>query len=210
MTELVARQVFLVRHAETTWSRSGQHTGTTDLPLTEQGRHKGATLRRLFAGREFARVLTSPLQRAAETCRLAGYGAQAETRAELVEWDYGDYEGLTTAEIRARAGDWDLWEDGTPGGEQPGEVQRRVDVVVAQLSATGGDALVFSHGHLLRALGARWAGLHISAGRVLMFDTGAVSILGWKRDDRVIRHWNDRHHLAGDEGDDGEAPAVGA
>lgn len=199
LTEYSDQRIFLVRHAETEWSLSGQHTGTTDLPLTPEGCALTHYLRpRLAAGR-FARVLTSPLQRAAETCRIAGFAAEAEVRHDLVEWDYGTYEGRTTADIRTDDPGWDLWRDGAPGGESPADVARRIDRVVADLLEAcehGGDVLVFGHGHSLTALTVRWLGLPIVHGRHLRLGTGSVSVLGWKREVRVLELWNDRSHLS--------------
>lgn len=191
-------QVTLVRHAETAWSQSGQHTGSTDLPLLEEGRHKAGRIAERLGGAHYARVLTSPLRRATETCWLAGYGDVAETRDELREWDYGDVEGLTTDEIRAHYPGWLVWRDGAPGGEGPEDVAGRVDRLVAELAgvcADGGDALVFGHGHLLVALGVRWVELPMVEGRRLALGTGSLSRLGWKRELRVIDTWNDTGHL---------------
>lgn len=191
-------QVVLVRHAETAWSKSGQHTGRSDLPLLDEGRRKAQRTRPRLRGVPFARVLTSPLQRAVETCRLVGFGDVAETRDDLREWDYGDFEGLTTAEIREREPEWLVWRDGAPGGETPEDVQQRVDRLVAELAdvcAGGGDALVFGHGHLLQALGVRWVELPIADGRLVVLGTASLSRLGWKRELRVIDTWNDTGHL---------------
>lgn len=191
-------QVVMVRHAETAWSKAGRHTGSSDLPLLDEGRDKAQRVGARLAGAPFARVLTSPLQRAAETCRLAGYGDVADNRDDLCEWDYGDVEGLTTAEIRERKPGWLVWRDGAPGGETPEDVQRRVDRLVAELAgvcADGGDALVFGHGHLLQALGVRWVELPIADGRLVVLGTAGISRLGWKRELRVIDTWNDSAHL---------------
>lgn len=183
-------EIVVVRHAETEWSRDGRHTGRTDVPLTERGRAKARELGPALAGREFGLVLTSPLERAAETCRLAGFGERAEMRDELVEWDYGEYEGRKTVEIRERRPGWTLWRDGVPGGETSDEVASRVDRVIAELRSASGDALVFSHGHLLRVLAARWIGLDASAGRLLALDAGSVCLLGYERETAVVRRWN--------------------
>lgn len=199
-TEHPDQQVVLVRHAQTEWSLTGQHTGTTDLPLTDEGRKLTKHLRRRLEGERFDRVLTSPLQRAAETCRIAGFASEAELEDDLVEWDYGDHDGRTTADIRTEDPGWDLWRDGAPGGESPADVARRMDRVVADLLETcerGGDVLVFGHGHGLTALTIRWMGLPIERGRHLRLGTGAVSALGWKREVRVLYVWNDRSHLPG-------------
>lgn len=197
-TEHPDQRVVLVRHAQTEWSLTGQHTGTTDLPLTDEGRAVTEHLRRRLSGERFDLVLTSPLQRAAETCRIAGFEAEAEVRDDLVEWDYGAHDGRTTAEIRADEPGWDLWRDGAPGGESPADVARRMDRMVAELLETcerSGDVLVFGHGHSLTALTVRWMGLPIERGRHLRLGTGAVSVLGWKREVRVLQVWNDRSHL---------------
>lgn len=199
-TEHPDQRIVLVRHAQTAWSLSGQHTGTTDLPLTEQGRTLTRQLRDRLAGEHFDRVLTSPLQRAAETCRIAGFADRAEVHHDLVEWDYGAHEGRTTADIRTDHPGWDLWRDGAPDGETPQEMSARMDRVVSELLQTcehGGDVLVFAHGHSLTALTIRWLGLPITHGRHLRLGTGAVSLLGWKREVRVLEIWNDRSHLQG-------------
>jgi broad specificity phosphatase PhoE len=190
-----APEIVLVRHGETEWSRDGKHTGTTDVPLTEEGRRQAGVVGDWLADREFARVLTSPLSRARETCRLAGLGDRAEPRDELVEWDYGDYEGLTTPEIRTERPDWYLWRDGCPGGETAADVARRVDRVVAELREADGDAAVFAHGHVLRVLGARWVALGPEAGALLALSTATLSVLGWERETAVIRVWNARGRL---------------
>jgi broad specificity phosphatase PhoE len=183
-------EVVLVRHGETEWSRTGQHTGSTDIPLTERGRQQanavGAELRR----RRFALVLTSPLSRAAETCRLAGLGDVAIPRDDLVEWDYGAYEGRKTIDIRKERSDWSLWRDGGPGGETPAQVAARADRVIAELRPIDGDVAVFAHGHVLRVLAARWLGLEPSEGRLFALDPATISILGYERETPVIRMWN--------------------
>lgn len=184
-------EVVLVRHGETLWSRSGKHTGRTDIPLTETGqsqsRHVGDTL----GGRRFALVLASPLQRAAETCRLAGLADVAVLRDELMEWDYGAYEGRTTAEIREEVPGWSLWRDGVPGGETAADVGRRVDAVIVDVRAVDGDVALFAHGHLLRVLAARWVGLPPTEGRLFALDPATISILGHERETPVIRGWNE-------------------
>jgi probable phosphoglycerate mutase len=197
-TERTDQRVVLVRHAQTAWTLSGQHTGTTDLPLTDEGAHGTRLLRQRLGRERFARVFTSPLQRAAETCRIAGFSDVAQIRTDLVEWDYGKYEGRTTADIRSSDPAWDLWGEGAPDGESPADMTRRVDRVLDELldlCASGGDVLVFGHGHSLTALTIRWLGLPIDNGRHLRLGTGSVSTLGWKRDVRVLETWNDRHHL---------------
>lgn len=194
------QRIVLVRHAQTAWTLTGQHTGKTDLPLTEQGRVLTQRLRERLGRERFARVLTSPLQRASETCRIAGFAAEAEFRDDLVEWDYGAYDGRTTAEIRNDAPGWDLWRDGAPGGESPADVMHRTDRLVADLldmCEHGGDVLVFGHGHALTALTVRWLELPIAHGRHFRLGTGSVSVLGWKREVRVLELWNDRVHLDG-------------
>ncbi len=197
-TERPDQRVVLVRHAQTAWTLSGQHTGTTDLPLTDEGANATRLLRQRLAREHFACVFTSPLQRAAETCRIAGFSDVAHVRTDLAEWDYGSYEGRTTADIRADAPGWDLWQHGAPGGESPAAVTQRTDRMVRELleiCVSGGDVLVFGHGHSLTALTIRWLGLPIENGRHLRLGTGSVSTLGWKRDVRVLETWNDRHHL---------------
>lgn len=197
-TEHPDQRIVLVRHAQTEWSLTGQHTGTTDLPLTDEGRALTRHLRDRLADEQFDRVLTSPLQRAAETCRIAGFPDRAEVHHDLVEWDYGAYDGRTTTDIRIDRPGWDLWRDGAPDGETPEEMSARMDRVVAELLETceeGGDVLVFAHGHSLTALTIRWLGLPIIHGRHLRLGTGAVSLLGWKREVRVLEVWNDRSHL---------------
>lgn len=184
----MATEIVLVRHGETEWSRDGKHTGNTDVPLTERGREQAAALGAALKGRAFARVLTSPLARAAETARLAGFDAEA--RDELREWDYGDYEGRKTVEIREERPGWTLWADGVPQGETAAEVAARVDAVLDELRATDGAALVFAHGHLLRVLAVRWIGLEPEAGRLLALDPATVSVLGYERETPVIRVWN--------------------
>ena len=183
-------EIVLARHGETDWSRDRRHTGRTDIPLTEAGRRQAALLRDALARRTFARVLSSPLSRALETCRLAGLGEQAELSDDLLEWDYGDYEGVTTARIREGRPGWSLWRDGCPGGESAADVGRRVDRVIAALEGLEGDAAVFAHGHVLRVLAARWLGLGPEAGALLKLDTGTLSALGYERETRVITRWN--------------------
>jgi broad specificity phosphatase PhoE len=185
------RQIWLVRHAETEWSLSGKHTGRTDIPLTDAGRARARELGALLAGHEFALVLTSPLQRARETCELAGLGDRAQVSDDLLEWDYGDYEGVTTAEIRRERPDWFLWRDGCPHGEGPDDVERRADRVIAEVLDADGDVALFSHGHFLRALGARWMELPAAAGGRLGLSTGSISVLGFEREVRVVWRWNE-------------------
>jgi broad specificity phosphatase PhoE len=186
------QEVVLVRHGETEWTRNGKHTGHTDIPLTEAGQREAEAVRRALRGRSFALVLTSPLQRAAETCRLAGFGDGAVRRDELKEWDYGAYEGRKTADIRKQRPGWTLWRDGVPDGEMPAEVGERVDRVIAELRAAAGDVAVFAHGHVLRVLAARWLGLEAEAGRLFALDPATISALGYERETPVIRLWNKR------------------
>jgi probable phosphoglycerate mutase len=185
----------LVRHGETEWSVSGQHTGRTDIPLTDHGREQGEMLRRRLEGRGFERVFTSPLSRARETCGLAGFGDQAEERDELLEWDYGAYEGLTTKEIRETRPGWTVWADGSPDGESAADVGARVDPLVAELRELEGDAVLFAHGHVLRVLAARWIGLPGAAGASLAMGTASVSVLGRERETPAIWLWNGSAHL---------------
>jgi probable phosphoglycerate mutase len=186
--------IYLARHGETAWTISGQHTSVTDLPLTE---NDASLLGNQLRGRSFARVFTSPLRRASRTCELAGFSAQAEVDRDLVEWNYGQYEGRRTIEIRAERPDWELFRDGCPGGESPAEIGARADRVVSRVRAVDGDVLIFSSGHLLRVLAAAWLGLPAGAGKYLLLSTGSLSTLGYERDRSrpVIRLWNDTHHL---------------
>ena len=186
-----APEIVLVRHGETEWSRAGRHTGRTDIPLTTQGREQAKALGATLRERRFALVLTSPLARAAETCRLAGFGDVVLERDDLQEWDYGAYDGRTTAEIREERPGWTLWQDGVPGGETPADVGARADRVIAELRSAVGDVAVFAHAHLLRVLAARWIDLDPSAGGRFALDTASVSILGHHRETAVIQLWND-------------------
>jgi len=183
-------EAVLVRHAETEWSLSGRHTGRTDIPLTEHGREAARALRERLSAWHFDLVLVSPSVRARETCELCGLGAEAQARPDLLEWDYGEYEGLTTVEIHAQRPDWVLWRDGCPGGESPADVGARADRVIAEIAAGGGGVAVFSHGHILRVLGARWIALGPENGGRLALSTGAISVLGHERDTAVIARWN--------------------
>lgn len=180
----------VVRHGETEWSAAGRHTSTTDLPLVAAGRKAAAALAPRLATGDFTLVLCSPRLRARETCSLAGFGERAEIDEDLVEWDYGDYEGLTTTEIRRERPEWDLWSDGCPGGDSPVQVQARVDRVIARCAAAGGQGLAFAHGHVLRALSARWIGLPIGGGSRLRLAAAGVGRLGVDRGTRVIDQWN--------------------
>ena len=190
-------QIYLARHGETAWSVSGQHTGRTDLPLTDQGEQNARRLGERLAGPQLACALTSPLERARRTCELAGFGAVASIDPDLVEWDYGAYEGKTPAEIRRERPGWEIFRDGCPGGESLAQVAARADRVVARLRSIGANVLVFSSGHLLRVLAARWLGLGGALGRYFFLETAALSILGYHRDltEPVIRLWNDCRHL---------------
>jgi broad specificity phosphatase PhoE len=187
-----APEVVLVRHGETEWSRDGKHTGRTDVQLTELGCRQAQAVGAALRGRRFAVVLTSPLVRAAETCRLAGFGDVAQQRDELREWDYGAYEGRKTVEIRQEVPGWTLWRDGVPEGETIDDVAARVDRLIAELCSVQGNALLFAHGHLLRVLAARWLGLGPQAGALFALDAASVSVLGYERETSVIRVWNQR------------------
>ena len=192
--------IYLARHGETAWSLSGQHTGRTDLPLTANGERNAALLGARLKGMRVAEVLTSPLQRARRTCELAGFGGSAEVDADLMEWNYGRYEGRRSAEILAERPGWDLFRDGCPGGESPAEVAARAERVVARLRAAGGNVLVFSSGHFLRVLASRWVGMQaLDGGRYLMLSTASLSALGYEHGaaSPVIRLWNDTRHLEG-------------
>jgi broad specificity phosphatase PhoE len=186
----MASELWLIRHAETAWSKAGRHTGLTDIPLTDEGRAHAATVRERLDGHEFAAVFVSPLQRARETAALAGLGAQAQVRDDLVEYDYGDYEGITTDEIRTERPGWYLWRDGVPGGEQPDDVGARADRIIAEALGVDGDVALVAHGHVLRVLGARWLQQPASFAGRLALRTGALCRLGFERDVRVIRTWN--------------------
>ncbi len=184
------QRVFLIRHGETAWSLSGQHTGITDVPLTDNGRMLPRLLAPILAKIEFERVLTSPLQRARETCELAGVGACAEIDENLREWNYGDYEGLTPKEIDARAPGWMIFKDGCPGGERPDDVGRRVDAVIERVRSVEGDIALFAHGHVFRVFAARWIGLPAAAGCHFLLDTATVSVLSYYRGIPAIKRWN--------------------
>jgi len=189
--------IHLARHGDTAWTVSGQHTGRTDLPLTERGERNARALGERLRGRKFTRVFTSPLQRAVRTCELAGFSGAAEEDPDLVEWDYGEYEGRRTAEIHVERPGWLLFRDGCPGGEAPDEVGARADRVIARLRAVGGDVLLFSSGHFLRVLTARWLGLDVAAGAYFVLGTASLSTLGYEHDrtEPVIRLWNDTRHV---------------
>lgn len=183
-------QLWLIRHGETEWSRSGQHTGRTDIPLTAKGERQAERLGRYLKGRQVALVLTSPLQRAKETCRIAGFGAVAQVEPYLREWDYGAHEGRTTAEIRSELPDWTIWKAGVPEGETVEQVAARAECVIARALEAQGDVALFGHGHMLRVLAACWLGLPATAGALLALGTASVSVLGWERETRVIEAWN--------------------
>jgi broad specificity phosphatase PhoE len=186
----VAQEVVLVRHGETEWSRALKHTGRTDVQLTDLGRRQAESVGAALRGRTFVLVLTSPLQRATETCRLAGFGEVAQPRDELREWDYGDYEGRKTDDIRKEVPGWTVWTGGVPNGETVEQAGARADGVVEEVRAADGDVLIFGHGHMLRVLTARWLGLEPDAGRLFALDSATLSALGYERETAVIREWN--------------------
>src|SRR5262245_54341271 len=189
-------RVWLVRHGETEWSKSGQHTGRTDIPLTEVGRHQAEVLGRHLAGRTFALVLTSPLSRARETCRLAGHGDGAQVSDDLLEWNYGVYEGRTTADIQVTQPGWSIWSTAVAGGETVEQVGERVRRVIERAAAAPGDVALFAHAHVLRILAACWLGLPPAGGRLLALGTAAISVLGHEHETRVISVWNQDWRLA--------------
>jgi len=191
--------VYVARHGETAWSRSGQHTGLTDLPLTPVGEQKAEKLKDPLKLVTFTRVFSSPLRRAWRTCELAGFRSTVEMIHDLVEWDYGEYEGLLTVDIHKERPDWQLFRDGCPGGESPQDVARRADRVVELVRSVSGNVLLFSSGHFLRMLAARWTGMDIFDARTLMLSTASISILGYEHAEApAIRLWNDTHHLLAD------------
>ena len=195
--------IYLARHGETAWSLTGQHTGLTDLPLTERGERNASRLRQRLKGLTFAKVFTSPLQRARRTCELAGFGTVAEIDRDLLEWDYGDYEGRRTAEIRAGRPDWQLFRDGCPGGESPAQVTARADRAVSRLRAVRGDVLLFSSGHFLRVLAVRWIGIELTIqARSFMLSTASLSALGYAGglSQPVVRLRNETRHVEDDGG----------
>jgi probable phosphoglycerate mutase len=189
--------VYLARHGETAWTLSGQHTGRTDLPLTERGERNARRLEERLRGLSFAKVFTSPLQRATRTCELAGFGAVAEIDRDLLEWNYGEYEGRRTADIHKERPDWQLFRDGCPGGESPNEVGTRADRMVKRVRAVEGDVLAFSSAHFLRVFAARWLGLDAAFGRYFLLSTASVSALGYEHNlsEPVIRLWDDTRHV---------------
>jgi probable phosphoglycerate mutase len=189
--------IYLARHGETAWTVTGQHTGRTDIPLTERGERNARRLGDRLGGLSFPKVLCSPLRRARRTCELAGFGPRCEFDPDLMEWDYGQYEGCTSAQIHARQPDWQLFRDGCPGGETPEQVAARADRIVARVRAAGSDSLLFSSGHLLRVLAARWLGLPPSAGRYFLLGTASLSALSYEHTlaEPAIRFWDDTRHV---------------
>lgn len=183
-------QLYCIRHGETEWSLSGQHTGVTDIPLTDNGRELAKRLRPRLSHLQFSLVLVSPLQRALETCALAGLGGAAQIEADLMEWNYGDFEGLTSAQIQQDHPGWIVFRDGCPNGETPTQVGERVDRIISRAMANEGDVALFAHGHVLRTLAARWIGLSPQEGMRFLLDTGTICILGFYRNARAIRTWN--------------------
>lgn len=183
-------EIWLIRHGETEWSLSGAHTGRTDIPLTAAGKQQAESLGRYLAGRPFALVLSSPLRRASETCWLAGYGDAAQIEPDLREWDYGAYEGRTSAQIQKEVPDWTIWTSPVPQGETMQQVAARADRVIERATAAGGDVALFAHGHLLRVLTACWLGLPPDAGKLFALGTASIGVLGYERGTRVIARWN--------------------
>ena len=188
--------VVLLRHGETEWSLNGRHTGLSDIELTENGRNEAREAGKRLAGMEFDHVLTSPLKRARDTCELAGYGAGAQTTDELTEWNYGEYEGITTVEIQQARPDWWLFSDGCPGGESAADVGVRVDPLIKRASEAGGSWLFVAHGHVLRVVGARWAGLAAHEASALLLGTAAICVLGHEHGRPALKHWNDTGSLS--------------
>lgn len=194
--QAIVGQVFVIRHGQTEWSAAGRHTGRTDLPLTSMGRRQGEGLAKLLADRKFALVLTSPLIRARMTCELAGFGEQAVTEPDLAEWDYGEFEGLTTKEIRERIPDWAIWTHPPHDGEDLEALAARADRVLGKVRAVDGDVALFGHGHALRVLTARWLGLPPIHGSGFVLETAAIGILGWEREFPALVHWNEPFDLS--------------
>jgi broad specificity phosphatase PhoE len=192
--------IYLARHGETAWSLSGQHTGLTDLPLTKRGECNARRLGDRLGGLEFAKVFTSPLQRAKRTCELAGFATRAEVDHDLVEWNYGEYEGLRTADIHAKRPDWELFRDGFPGGETFEQIGARADRVVSRVRSVEGAVLLFSSGHFLRILAARWLGLAPQGARYFLLSTASLSTLTYEHNpaEPTIGFWNDTHHVSGE------------
>ena len=190
MTNETEVQVYLVRHGETEWARDGRHTGRTDIPLTDTGRTQAGFLLPVFDQKPLQKIWSSPLQRALETARLAGLGARVELCADLMEWDYGDYEGITTKQIREKVPGWTIWTHPCPNGETVQQVGARADRVIAQVRDVYNDVALFSHGHFLRVLAARWLGLEPTDGRFFLLGTSTLSILGYEHETPAIRTWN--------------------
>jgi broad specificity phosphatase PhoE len=186
----MADRIFVARHGATEWSVSGQHTSRTDLPLLEQGREQAIGMAETLAGDHFSLVLCSPMLRARETCRLAGFTKAAQLCEDLKEWDYGEYEGLTTPQIRETNPSWNLWRDGCPDGETPEQIGARVDRVLARFAAVEGDGLAFAHGHVLRVLTARWLEMEVAAGARFKLDAGSIGVLGHERETAVLERWS--------------------
>lgn len=184
------QKIYLVRHGETEWSLSGQHTGVTDIPLTEKGKKMAKLFKPFFAKEKLALVLTSPLERAKTTCELAGLGAQAKVEPDLMEWNYGDYEGITTEQIHTKVPDWMVFTHGCPGGESPKQIEKRVDRLIAKISQVDGTTVLFAHAHILRTLAARWLRLPVAAGANFLLDTGTLCILSHYRNIPAIERWN--------------------
>jgi probable phosphoglycerate mutase len=187
---MAAQEVFLIRHGETEWSLNGRHTGVSDIPLTEKGREVARLWQPYAAAQTFALVLSSPLQRARQTCELAGLGAQAQIEADLREWDYGEYEGLTPQQIRTVQPDWLIFRDGCPGGESPAQIGARVDRVIARIRTAPGDVVAFAHGHVLRVFAARWLGLPASGGGHFLLETATLCVLSAYHGVPAVRRWN--------------------
>jgi probable phosphoglycerate mutase len=184
------QKVYLLRHGETEWSVNGRHTGVTDIPLTENGRRIARQLQPILAREKFALVLTSPLQRARETCELAGLGTLASIDRDLMEWNYGEYEGVTTEQIRRTSPNWSIFHDGCPGGESPLEIGARADRIVAKVRAVDGNVALFAHGHILRVLATRWINLAVSYGEHFLLDTATLNVLGYYREASAFKIWN--------------------
>jgi probable phosphoglycerate mutase len=187
---MTIQQVYLIRHGETEWSLSGQHTGATDIPLTENGRKVAKLLEPVLAKESFALVLTSPLERARETCELAGFGKRAEIDGDLMEWNYGEYEGITTQQIHTERPDWLLFRDGCPGGETPDQVGARADRLIARVRAVEGHVALFAHGHIFRVFAARWLGFPAGAGAHFLLDTATLNVLSYYRGVPAVERWN--------------------
>jgi probable phosphoglycerate mutase len=185
-------RLFVIRHGATEWSRSGQHTGHTDIPLLPEGEAQARATGQLLADHEFALVLTSPLQRARRTCELVGLADQAQVEPNLIEWDYGDYEGITSAEIHQTVPGWTVWTGAVPGGETIEQVAARADAVIERALAADGDTIVFAHGHILRLITARWCELDPVEGRRFVLDPATLCVLGWEHESRAILQWNNR------------------